>query len=167
MPPKQELPTTRKIGWDCTLCTFKNLPYRPGCEICGTACPAGYVPPPDYVPLEEERKFMEKEGPRSLSGHAQFTGWECPLCTLKNLPHRPSCETCGTTRPAGYVPPPDYVPVGEDRRYSDKDEYDKQQILMVISVVLLFCNEFFLYLSFWRTSTKSRRKWHKGIIEIY
>ena len=83
-PPKQELPTTRKIGWDCTLCTFKNLPYRPGCEICGTA------------------------------------------------------------RPAGYVPPPDYVPVGEDRRYIDKDEYDKQQILMVIPVALLFCNEFFI-----------------------
>ena len=47
--------------WECPQCTLKNLPYRPGCEICGTARPVDYVPPPDYVPVEEEKKFMDKQ----------------------------------------------------------------------------------------------------------
>ena len=45
--------------WSCPECTYKNLPYRPGCEICGTARPVDHIPPPDYVPVEEERKFID------------------------------------------------------------------------------------------------------------
>ena len=47
--------------WQCPECTYKNLPYRPGCEICSAPRPVDYVPPPDYVPVEEERKLIDQE----------------------------------------------------------------------------------------------------------
>ena len=46
-------------SWNCPECTYKNLPYHPGCEMCGTQRPIDYIPPPDYVPVEEERKFID------------------------------------------------------------------------------------------------------------
>ena len=57
-PPKPA-PPPEPPGWQCPGCTYKNIPYRPGCEICGTPRPVDYIPPPDYVPVEEERKFMD------------------------------------------------------------------------------------------------------------
>ena len=33
-------------------------------------------------------------------------GWVCPSCTLLNVPTRPGCEACTTTRPEDYVVPP-------------------------------------------------------------
>lgn len=32
-------------------------------------------------------------------------GWECPLCTLINLPNRPGCLACSTSRPTSYKLP--------------------------------------------------------------
>ena len=32
-------------------------------------------------------------------------GWVCPSCTLLNIPTRPGCEACTTTRPEDYVVP--------------------------------------------------------------
>ena len=44
-------------GWDCPSCTFKNLPYRPGCEVCNGPRPDDFLPPPNYMPTEAEKKF--------------------------------------------------------------------------------------------------------------
>lgn len=35
-------------------------------------------------------------------------GWECPLCTLINLPNRLGCLACSTSRPASYKLPAKY-----------------------------------------------------------
>lgn len=49
-------------------------------------------------------------------------GWECPLCTLINMPNRPGCLACSTTRPVSYKVPSRYqeieykLKVNEDLR---------------------------------------------------
>ena len=55
LAPKQ------KVGWKCDICTFQNKPHRPGCEMCGSDRPQNYIPPPDYVPTEDERKFLDSD----------------------------------------------------------------------------------------------------------
>lgn len=54
-------PTPPKIGWPCPSCTVINEPYRPGCEVCGTARPDDYKPPADYKPTEEEERFLQED----------------------------------------------------------------------------------------------------------
>ncbi|KAM6454646.1 sharpin isoform 3-T3 [Liasis olivaceus] len=53
-----------QAGWSCPTCTFINKPTRPGCEMCSTDRPAGYVVPVSYRPddLELWRMQQEKEG---------------------------------------------------------------------------------------------------------
>ncbi len=53
-PPKEE------VGWLCPTCTFRNLPYRPGCEMCNNDRPEDYIPPRDYQMTQEEMKFVEQ-----------------------------------------------------------------------------------------------------------
>lgn len=49
-------------------------------------------------------------------------GWECPLCTLINLPDRPGCNACSTARPTSYKVPPHF----KDIEYKLKVNEDLQ-----------------------------------------
>ena len=62
-PPPEPVrpPTPPPIGWTCSVCTVINVPYRPGCEVCGTVRPDDYKPPPDYKATEEELKWQQDE----------------------------------------------------------------------------------------------------------
>jgi len=62
-PPPEPVrtPTPPPVGWTCPVCTVINVPYRPGCEVCGTDRPDDYKPPPDYKPTEEELKWQQDE----------------------------------------------------------------------------------------------------------
>uniref|UniRef100_A0A667X727 RanBP-type and C3HC4-type zinc finger-containing protein 1 n=1 Tax=Myripristis murdjan TaxID=586833 RepID=A0A667X727_9TELE len=53
-------------GWSCPSCTYINKPTRPGCEICSTDRPEGYIVPGGYRPdaLELRRIQQEKEAVR-------------------------------------------------------------------------------------------------------
>lgn len=55
--------TAASQGWSCPSCTYINKPTRPGCEICSTNRPEGYVIPGGYRPdaLELRRIQQEKE----------------------------------------------------------------------------------------------------------
>ena len=52
-------------GWTCLVCTYVNVPTRPGCELCGADRPVDYKPPPnveiDGRELERLRTEMESE----------------------------------------------------------------------------------------------------------
>ena len=48
-------------GWECPACTYKNLPHRPGCEVCNNTRPDDYQPPPNYVPTDAEKKFVNND----------------------------------------------------------------------------------------------------------
>ncbi len=43
------------------MCTYFNLPTRPGCEICGHPRPADYEVPSDYVAPQTELDRMRQE----------------------------------------------------------------------------------------------------------
>ena len=43
-------------GWNCTVCTFLNEPFRAGCKMCTAGLPEGYEPPVDHVPSADEIK---------------------------------------------------------------------------------------------------------------
>ena len=49
------------MGWECPVCTYINKPFWPGCEMCSTARPNDYVPPPGYVPDELEQKWADEQ----------------------------------------------------------------------------------------------------------
>lgn len=58
-------------------------------------------------------------------------GWECPLCTLINMPNRPGCLACSTSRPTSYKVPTRYqeieykLKVNEDlRTFFDMDKVE-------------------------------------------
>uniref|UniRef100_A0A8C6VGU2 RanBP-type and C3HC4-type zinc finger-containing protein 1 n=1 Tax=Naja naja TaxID=35670 RepID=A0A8C6VGU2_NAJNA len=67
-PPPSAIPglplSSAQAGWSCPTCTFINKPTRPGCEMCSTDRPAGYVVPVSYRPDDVEvwRMQQEKEG---------------------------------------------------------------------------------------------------------
>ncbi|XP_077349619.1 ranBP-type and C3HC4-type zinc finger-containing protein 1 [Lithobates pipiens] len=54
-------PSPVQIGWSCPACTFINVPTRPGCEICSSDRPAGYMVPEWYKPDESERRRLQQE----------------------------------------------------------------------------------------------------------
>uniref|UniRef100_A0A2D4MLV0 RanBP2-type domain-containing protein n=1 Tax=Micrurus spixii TaxID=129469 RepID=A0A2D4MLV0_9SAUR len=62
--PAAAPPSPVPAGWSCPTCTFINKPSRPGCEMCSTDRPAGYVVPVSYRPDDVEvwRMQQEKEG---------------------------------------------------------------------------------------------------------
>ncbi|ETE59506.1 RanBP-type and C3HC4-type zinc finger-containing protein 1 [Ophiophagus hannah] len=62
--PAAAPPSPVQAGWSCPTCTFINKPTRPGCEMCSTDRPAGYVVPVSYRPDDVEvwRMQQEKEG---------------------------------------------------------------------------------------------------------
>ena len=43
------------VGWTCEVCTYINKPTRPGCEMCSSDRPAGYVVPAGMQVDERER----------------------------------------------------------------------------------------------------------------
>lgn len=45
----------RALGWTCPVCTYINLPTRPGCEMCSSDRPADYVVP-DGTRLDERER---------------------------------------------------------------------------------------------------------------
>ena len=49
------------VGWTCPQCTVVNVPYRPGCEVCGADRPDDYKPPLGYKPTEEELKWQQDD----------------------------------------------------------------------------------------------------------
>lgn len=46
-------------------------------------------------------------------------GWECPLCTLINMPNRPGCLACSTTRPTSYKVPSRYEEIEYKLKVND------------------------------------------------
>ncbi|CAG5133424.1 unnamed protein product [Candidula unifasciata] len=50
-----------KIGWECPMCTFINLPMRPGCEMCSGPRPSNYKIPSDYNMTPEEVLLLEND----------------------------------------------------------------------------------------------------------
>lgn len=56
-PPAPPMEPQGEVGWVCPLCTFVNLPYRPGCEICSNDRPDDYVVPQNYKPTNVELKW--------------------------------------------------------------------------------------------------------------
>ncbi|XP_026542907.1 sharpin [Notechis scutatus] len=62
--PAAAPPSPVQAGWSCPTCTFINKPTRPGCEMCSTDRPAGYVVPVSYRPDDVEmwRVQQEEEG---------------------------------------------------------------------------------------------------------
>jgi len=62
-PPPEPVRTSTPppVGWTCPVCTVINVPYRPGCEVCGADRPDDYQLPPDYKPTEEELKWQQDE----------------------------------------------------------------------------------------------------------
>ncbi|BFZ13299.1 hypothetical protein BsWGS_16338 [Bradybaena similaris] len=50
-----------KIGWECPMCTYINLPVRPGCEMCSGPRPSSYKIPPNYDMTPEEVLLLENE----------------------------------------------------------------------------------------------------------
>ena len=40
------------------MCTYINLPLRPGCSMCTSPRPEEYEVPPYYTPTEEELKHL-------------------------------------------------------------------------------------------------------------
>ncbi|XP_019850766.1 PREDICTED: ranBP-type and C3HC4-type zinc finger-containing protein 1-like [Amphimedon queenslandica] len=59
---------------------------------------------------------------QSKTGHPEPPGWACPSCTFKNLPLRPGCEVCGSTRPDDYQPPPNYVPTDAEKKFINNND---------------------------------------------
>ena len=51
----------RALGWTCPVCTYINLPTRPGCEMCSSDRPAGYVVPDGTRLDERERSRIAAE----------------------------------------------------------------------------------------------------------
>lgn len=51
----------QKIGWECPMCTYINLPVRPGCEMCSGPRPSSYKIPPNYDMTPEEVLLLENE----------------------------------------------------------------------------------------------------------
>uniref|UniRef100_S4RU71 RanBP-type and C3HC4-type zinc finger-containing protein 1 n=1 Tax=Petromyzon marinus TaxID=7757 RepID=S4RU71_PETMA len=60
-PPRPPAQNHKQVGWPCPVCTFVNLPLRPGCDQCGTARPADYQVPAGYQPTDRERRITDQE----------------------------------------------------------------------------------------------------------
>ena len=54
-------------------------------------------------------------------------GWQCPKCTYINIPTRPGCEQCGTSRPESYVVPNQFV-LDERERLRIEEERKQDQL---------------------------------------
>ncbi|KAG8430243.1 hypothetical protein GDO86_018179 [Hymenochirus boettgeri] len=50
-----------QAGWACSTCTFINKPTRPGCEMCSSDRPQGYIVPEEYKPDETEKRRLQGE----------------------------------------------------------------------------------------------------------
>ena len=71
-----KLPPKEPPSWKCSVCTYKNKPRRPGCEMCTNPRPEDYEVPED-IPLdtlqldeqENDKLFKEvrKHGKKSMS----------------------------------------------------------------------------------------------------
>lgn len=51
----------RREGWTCPMCTFLNVPTRPGCEMCSAERPADYQVPAGATVDDSERIRIEAE----------------------------------------------------------------------------------------------------------
>ncbi|PAA66177.1 hypothetical protein BOX15_Mlig027610g1, partial [Macrostomum lignano] len=43
MQPQPPVPENIEPGWSCPICTYRNPPERPGCEMCASERPADYL----------------------------------------------------------------------------------------------------------------------------
>ena len=59
-PPPESPKEENKVGWACPLCTYINLPRRPGCKQCGSERPQDYIIP-EGLPMDEEEMKIEEE----------------------------------------------------------------------------------------------------------
>lgn len=50
-----------KFGWSCKVCTYKNWPTWPGCEMCDTQRPDGYRAPDGYTLCAREQERADSE----------------------------------------------------------------------------------------------------------
>ncbi|XP_064599255.1 ranBP-type and C3HC4-type zinc finger-containing protein 1-like isoform X2 [Liolophura sinensis] len=61
--------STETEGWICPVCTFINLPTRPGCAMCSESRPVNYEVPKNFHVPEEEEARLQRE--RQLDLQAQ------------------------------------------------------------------------------------------------
>ncbi|KAK3757638.1 hypothetical protein RRG08_000151 [Elysia crispata] len=62
--PTSGLPTENDEeieGWECPICTYRNLPMWPGCEMCNKPRPEEYQVPANYQMTEREMHLMQNE----------------------------------------------------------------------------------------------------------
>ena len=83
----------RRQGWTCPLCTFVNVPTRPGCEMCSTERPADYQVPAGATVDDRERSRIEAEA-REEALFQQVFSWfffffQIILVTLFGVPDTP------------------------------------------------------------------------------
>ncbi|KAM9307749.1 ranBP-type and C3HC4-type zinc finger-containing protein 1-like [Gastrophryne carolinensis] len=103
-------PSPVQIGWPCSICTFINVPTRPGCEMCSADRPAHYVVPEGYRPGESERRRIQQENDglqqykKALEEERQQNFLHIIQLDSETLiPNQTTidCPICYTTIPAG------------------------------------------------------------------
>ena len=60
LPAPPLAPPPKPKGWVCPVCTFENLPRRPGCEACTEPRPLDYIIPMDCPLNPNEVKIAEE-----------------------------------------------------------------------------------------------------------
>ncbi|KAM8757288.1 ranBP-type and C3HC4-type zinc finger-containing protein 1 [Acanthopagrus schlegelii] len=63
-PPRAARPPVApepEHGWTCAMCTYRNKPTRPGCEMCGGDRPEDYEVPNIYEPDQQEILRLQQE----------------------------------------------------------------------------------------------------------
>eukprot|EP00929_Paragymnodinium_shiwhaense_P065661 TRINITY_DN32899_c0_g1_i1.p1 TRINITY_DN32899_c0_g1~~TRINITY_DN32899_c0_g1_i1.p1 ORF type:complete len:1383 (+),score=148.76 TRINITY_DN32899_c0_g1_i1:212-4360(+) len=87
-------------SWQCIGCGMKNASGSSNCMTCGSIKP----------PPAPARQQAMRSGGSSPSGHsppraparqqAPASTWTCPACTMENTANNPSCDLCGSSKPA-------------------------------------------------------------------
>ena len=58
--------------------------------------------------------------------HVAFLGWKCPCCTFVNIPTRPGCEQCASSRPANYTMPANFAIDDIERLRLEQEAFQEQ-----------------------------------------
>ena len=103
-------------------------------------------------------------GPSQVKAKA---GWECPTCTLMNMPQRPGCEMCSTERPASYVVPTN-LPLDEATQKAEESERLFKEVHNPVHACSMQCGWeitacfiFAIFIYYWRAKQAPTGGWKK------
>lgn len=48
------------MKWTCKRCTFQNLPFLRGCQMCSTSRPTDFYLPSGYTATNKEKRFENR-----------------------------------------------------------------------------------------------------------